>query len=413
MIPGTPFFHRTEYDPGRLGSQIMTDEHDPQTPSSTSSKLRYEVVPWRSPSTFAVPHLLLLVLAVVLLAFALGWLAQWPDKWLENIEWVWTIALGFAMGLLGALAVHRARLRHGGLAALCGLVGGALAVVAMHYWQYRDTLPHYEAMMRRPAATLFAAGVVQRAKQEPRFAFLKLLQVPPPPRPVLTDHLLQSLNAAIEELVAAANVETPLLEKAIECLRQPDKPLPSELTAPADQAAHNVIARFGFVDYMDLKATLGVPLSLPKVRQPIILGHTASLIYWSIEMLIAGGIAAGLFYASSQRPACSNCDNWLDEKPLGRLRLNPDRAVNIFQEGMLIDLAGEDLASPDGAVLVQVGTCADCGEEATITVQLFRMVKNDKGKDDKGQLTELLLYPGSALPVLKAMVELPPSAPPS
>ena len=141
----------------------MTDEHDPQMLSSSSSSFRYEVAPYRAPGTFAVPRLLVCLLTVVLLAFGLGWCVHWLDTWLEKIEWAWTLGLGFAMGLLGATAVHAARVRHGGLAALLGLVGGGLCLVAMHYWKYRDTLPVYDDRARAWAVEVVAADLAARA----------------------------------------------------------------------------------------------------------------------------------------------------------------------------------------------------------------------------------------------------------
>ena len=391
----------------------MTDEHDPQMLSSSSSAFRYEVAPYRAPGTFAVPRLLVCLLTVVLLAFGLGWCVHWLDTWLENIEWAWTLGLGFAMGLLGATAVHAARVRHGGLAALLGLVGGGLCLVAMHYWKYRDTLPVYDDRARAWAVEVVAADLAARANPVgvPGLQRVAPRQTPPSPKPHPPDRIIAIALPVIQEQLSAGKVDKTLLPKAVDFLIGGGRTPAPSLGEPIDDAVRSAVARFGFLDYMNWKATKGVPLSLPKMHKPIHLGYTGSLIYWGIELLIAGGIAAGIFWGVSQQPACSNCDDWLNGKPIGRLRLEPDRGRQVFTQGTLLDLAGEDLASPDGAVLVKVHTCESCGEEAAIIVQLFQMTKNDRGKDEQSQLTEPLVYPGSALAVLQAMVEPPPAEP--
>src|SRR5262249_28033162 len=114
-----------------------------------------------------------------------------------------------------------------------------------------------------------------------------------------------------------------------------------ELGPEINRAIEAAIERFGFWDYLDWKATEGAPLALPKVRKDIRLGHTGSYILWAIEALVAGGIAAGFMGLRSQRPFCTNCTVWKQERELGRLDLAPERAAAVFTSGALAELASE------------------------------------------------------------------------
>jgi hypothetical protein len=356
----------------------MSADSDTPVPAG-ASPLRFEVTPYQSDGGYSPLGLLVCLGLVFGFAAGLGYLAHFLTSWLPGIEYAVAIGLGFALAGLGSLAGYWAKIRSPAAAGLAGLLGGALTLLAVHYWKYQDGLPalrtdvkHY--VWRRMAL----AGQQQRAgKNKPPFRVREEERGPIP----------ASIARELE----------PVLRKPVK---------DDEVNRAVDEA----VARFSFWDYMDWKATEGAPLALPKVRKEIRLGHAGSYILWAVEALVIGGIAAGIMALRARRPFCPACNVWKQERPLGRLRLDPPRAVALFTSGTLAELAGEDLARDDGPVQVSVHTCPLCEEEAPADVKLTHVVKTDKDKEQTSELAHLT-YPGPAVRVLEALfapLEPPP-----
>jgi hypothetical protein len=211
--------------------------------------------------------------------------------------------------------------------------------------------------------------------------------------PVLVAHYKEKPEALLKVANAIKN-------------RQP----PPEMDAKPRAALQDAIARFGFFDYLDWKATRGARLTLPKMRKPITLGYTATLIYWAAEALLVGFAAAAVMVLYSRSPYCTACDRWKESRELGRLVLPRDRALEVFGSGAIVALAGENLLNPDGPLRVTVLSCPQCATEAPIEVKLAEVSKNDKDKDTVTELVQLT-YPGPALRVLEALFVVPEKPP--
>ena len=67
-----------------------------------------------------------------------------------------------------------------------------------------------------------------------------------------------------------------------------------------------------------------------------------------------------------------------------------------------MSLAGEDLAEPEGAILLKVSSCSECGDEAPIVVTVVQVIPKGK-KEEKKNLTAPLVYPGSYVEYVQAI----------
>ncbi len=92
--------------------------------------------PYRPDGGFSLLRLPILFGALALAAIAFGWLASFIGQWFYVVFiFPLVVASGVAMG--GAWGAMLARMRNPLLGGLAGLLGGALAIVAMHYFKYQ------------------------------------------------------------------------------------------------------------------------------------------------------------------------------------------------------------------------------------------------------------------------------------
>jgi hypothetical protein len=377
----------------------MSGDADAAVPSGASS-FRFDVTPYESDGGYSLPALLVCFALVFAFAIGLGYLAHFPDNWLPGIEWVVALGLGFILAGLGCLAVGSTRVRSAGTAGLAGLLGGVLALGAMHYWNYQDYLGTLDGEVKKYVAGQVAfEAVAQVGPKGMPIRVNPVLVDPRRTRSVIPDRIAAEVKPVIRKQVEAGQLALPALQQALG-LRKEDPP--PNLGPEVNAAVAAAIRDFGYWEYLDWRATQGADLALPKVRKNINLGYTGSYILWAVEALIVGAIAAGFMALRSQKPFCTACNLWKEERSLGRLDLDAARAQEIFSSGALAELAGEDLARKDGSLGVTIRVCGRCLEECPVDVRLTQFTKK-KDKEESSELAHLT-YPGPALRVLEALL---------
>ncbi|MGE0529426.1 MAG: hypothetical protein AB7P49_20410 [Bdellovibrionales bacterium] len=110
---------------------------------------RFEAVPYRAEGGHNLPGLILVLAFCLGGGVPAGLLGGWIGQWFYLIV-VFPIAIGAVVGFFGALAADWGKLRNPSLGMLAGILGGCLAMAAMHYFEFRAFL--HEVEKTNPAA---------------------------------------------------------------------------------------------------------------------------------------------------------------------------------------------------------------------------------------------------------------------
>ncbi len=338
-----------------------------------ATPFRYDVSVYQPPSTFSLSRLLAWFPLVLAYAIACGFVANFCNSLFDEISWVWTFMLGGAVGIFCSIpGIRQPHLRHARLAFLCGALAGALGYVSMHYFAYRDAVPRI-AMQAKLWANFKIANLAKGAgKPAPGV----------PPVELAEEYVPKSLIAALK-----SKIEVKLNAG------QPPQAVRQEAYNFIDQSLDN----FTLSNYLEYRATRGIHLAVINVQGANAVTYSAAIFYWSVEFILVALIGGTIFCAQSQFPCCILCDSWLgSDRALNRLHLKPEPAKLLFENGTLMDLAGADVASPNGSIVIKVNVCPQCGQSAPITVQVFQATVGPKKVEIFQPLTQKLVYPGSA-----------------
>jgi hypothetical protein len=179
--------------------------------------------------------------------------------------------------------------------------------------------------------------------------------------------------------------------------------MPPASMSPEFQARlRHAVENLSLMEYLDWKARLGVPVRFPRARKPITLPIWGAWLYWFTEALalaVAAGIA-GVYRA--RQPFCQECGRWKENKVLGKVRLLPHQAIEIFSTGDLARLADDDLIGPDGETRLSLAVCPHCRGDATIDLR----VEEEKSVGNNQKIYRLLTYqtyPGEALAIFETL----------
>jgi hypothetical protein len=258
------------------------------------------------------------------------------------------IAIGFGMGAVGAWSAKWANLRNPLLGGVAGFIGGAAAMLMMHYFDY------------------------QQLKRE-------VAQINP-------------------DLVEVANLPVDQREAEIELFEEPDEA----------RNAVNALATFG--GFMDYQATEGVEIKGTRGggdSAGMNLGYVGSYIYWIIELLIVAAITFVMVRKQTQQPYCSDCSAWKRYKRLGSFSV-PEQAVAGVNTGDVAALAAAQPHPMDGPLDLSFASCEDCGKAAA-DLKLEALVTDRKGNVNR-KVVAHASWPIEAVPVLRSLFAEAPTA---
>lgn len=107
----------------------------PGVPASTWP--RFDVSTYRPDGGADLPGVVMLISALALVGAVLGFIAHFIAQFFYLII-LFPILIGFGVGFVGAMMVKKGRVRNPWIGGLAGLVGGVLAMLAMHYFDYES-----------------------------------------------------------------------------------------------------------------------------------------------------------------------------------------------------------------------------------------------------------------------------------
>src|SRR5262245_20973987 len=100
---------------------------------------RYTTEPYRAEGGFSVTGLPVLLVIMVAVAGAMGWLASFVRQWFYLVL-VFPAGIGLVLFFTGMAAGKLTRMRSPLMAGLIALIASAVAMVAMHYFDYQRFL---------------------------------------------------------------------------------------------------------------------------------------------------------------------------------------------------------------------------------------------------------------------------------
>jgi hypothetical protein len=301
------------------------------------------VRPYAADGEFSFIGLLTLTLLACVTGVVVGALAGWLSQWFFVVA-IFPLLMGAAIGGVGAYGVKASKARLPFLCGAAGLLGGCVAVLAMHeveYLRFEREMSEIDESVRQVARD-FDELQTRREELDPEFR--KLL-----------DHLQKE-----PEIRAALAVD-------------------------------------GLLQHLDLKARRGVEIGRSSARagqKRMNLGYTGSYIYWAVELLLIAGVAYFVMNDAAAKPFCSACESWKAERHLGTFAGSPPATRPALEEGNLTGLV--EMAGAGDPITATLFECPQCAAQAPVDVRLEHIIVNKKGETSKKKLCQVTL-PGEAL----------------
>ena len=296
--------------------------------------------PFQPDGGCSVGGLILLGGSGVLSGLVLGALAGFVSQWFYLII-LFPVGIGLGVGAVGAFAVKSGKVRMPLLCGAAGFLGGCVAVVAMHYYEYHTF--EEELAEVSPDVRKFAANFDQ----------------------------LQAKRAELSE---------------------EDRALLDDLAK--DPQIREALAVNGFISHLDLMAHRGVTISSKRGQNPINLGYTGSYIYWGVEAFIIAAIAFVFTNGAAAEPFCSQCESWKTGSVVGGFDASITNVKEALGSGDLNFLA--EYATPNTETLpLTLFRCPTCQFESPIDARLETVTVNKKGEKSKSTLCTVT-YPAEA-----------------
>ena len=319
--------------------------------SSQPSPAVYDVRPYKPDGGAEGSGILMLVSALAFVGAALGFAAHWVSQYFYLII-LFPILIGFVVGAVGVRMVRQGRVRNPLIGGLAGFIGGALAMLMMHYFDYRsfrDSLAELDPEWRTIA------------------------QLPAAER--------EQLLAEVEDVA--------------------DR---EQLAAVFRAAA---VGSFG--EYMQYAAHEGVEISSSRGSgNPMNLGYYGTWIYWGIEMLIVAGITYAMVRGSTADPYCRECGAWKEQRTLGGFHgesaASALAATDALESGQLDRFRAAGANNVVGSLPVTASCCPRCAGEIDLKVE--HATVDGKGNVQKKALAHVT-YPRAALDPLSELFSKP------
>jgi hypothetical protein len=155
------------------------------------------------------------------------------------------------------------------------------------------------------------------------------------------------------------------------------------------------------VSFIDQSAVAGVEI-IDRGNKPMNLGYYGSYIYWLLEIVLVAVIAGAIIASRAAEPFCTACQSWKTVRPLGRIQVPRDVALEVITSGELGRLAGHNVGVGPGRLSLEAAVCSDCGSAATVDISFKEVTVDNKGTEKLTKLAHVT-YPGEALPVLEGL----------
>jgi len=316
----------------------------------------FPVKPYRPDGGFSLGGALQLIGFLGLAGIILGAIASFVSRYFYLLL-IFPLAIGFGVGYVGNLCIKRFKIRRPLTCGVAGFVAGGLAMLSMHYFNYR----HFES------------SVVAEVGQE-QFDTMRAI----------------ARNA---DALRANPEAIPEEERAdiLEFLGELDKNEDFRRALLVDSV-------FSFIDY---RAYQGVEISSGrggKRDKGINLGYVGSYIYWVAEALVVAGLAFFTMKGEAAQPFCGACELWKVGEPWGPLS-HAGEIKTALEEGR-VEQFGFDPTSSTHHAVVTAFRCPECGDAGEIDIRIEGMTTNAKGEVQRTQLLQAT-YPGEAYPALE------------
>ncbi len=263
------------------------------------------------------------------------------------------IGIGLLLGWVGSRCIRAFKIRRPLTCGVAGFVAGCLAMLSMHYFDYR----HFEVTLAAEAGEDL--------------------------------ELLQSIARDAERIKANPS-DIPEEQRAdvLAFIGELEK----------DPQLRRALLVDSLWSYLDFSAHQGVELKRG-AGNGINLGYWGSYIYWGIEALIVAGIAFGVMKGAAAEPFCGECIAWKAAETWGPLS-HPEAVEQSLREGR-VEPFESDIAGKGEQVAVTAFRCPTCADAGEIDVRVERLTVNSKGEVQRKRTVQVT-YPAEAYRALAA-----------
>lgn len=322
----------------------------------------FPVQPYVSDGGMSLGGALQLVGTLGLAGMILGGIASFLSRFFYLVL-LFPIGIGLLLGYVGSRCIRAFKIRRPLTCGAAGFVAGCLAMLSLHYFDYR----HFETLRAEDAA-----ADLERLQTIARHA--EQIKAHPSDIP-------EEERADVLEFIGELE-QDPQLRRAL------------------------LVDSLG--SYLDFAAHEGVELN-HGAGKGINLGYWGSYIYWGLEALIVAGIAWGMMQGAAAEPFCGVCLVWKSSETWGPLS-HPEAVEQSLREGR-IERFEFDPAAAGARVEVTVFRCPICKEGGDLDVRVERLTTNSKGEVQRTRRLQAT-YPAEAYAALAAACASPLSEPP-
>ncbi|HQR08864.1 MAG TPA: hypothetical protein PLN21_18735 [Gemmatales bacterium] len=312
---------------------------------------RFDASPYVPDGGFSVVGLLMLFVGLAIAGIIMGVITHYVSRFIYFIL-VFPMLIGFAVGGVGALLVKWGKVRSPWVAGGAGLLAGILAMLTVHYLDYRQFIEEREGLMAN-------IPIMKNAGKKGRELWVNLNAPPGAERDLLKRHL------AVES----------------------------------------------FFDYIDFAAHEGVTIKhgAGNNNGGANLGYYGTYIYWLVETLIVAGIVFGMTRKPAQEPFCNLTNEWKTAKCgdnfLVPIEVGSATAATALKEGDLGKLAeikaqGANSTGQTEPVRLYVLASPNHFDQCTLEAKLVKFVAGKNGQLEEKELA-VATYPASALPAFE------------
>lgn len=301
---------------------------------------RFDATPYVPDGGFSIVGLVILFVGLAAAGIVMGVITHYVSKLIYFIL-VFPMLIGFAVGGVGALLVKWGKVRSPWVAGGAGLLAGILAMLTVHFLDYRQFMEDREA-----------------------------------------DPLLKNVGKNGRNLIAAL---APAGEREL---------IKKEL------AVDNL---FDYIDYAAHRGVT-IQHGAGR-QGGMNLGYYGTYIYWIVEMLIVAGIVFGMTRKPAQEPFCTLTNEWKSAKCGDNffvpIEVGSATAATALKEGDLgklaeIKAAGANSTGQTEPVRLYVLASPNHFEQCTLEAKLVKFVAGKNGQQEEKELA-VATYPSSAL----------------
>lgn len=239
------------------------------------------MIPYRPTGKSDERGILLLLLGGLLAGAAAGAAAHLVGE-LIRLFLIFPLGMGLLVGFVSGLIVEKKRIRAPLAAALVALLGGAAA------WETDFTIGYLRTRARLQEQVRDALRSADSSKQ---------FSTDEEAVKRVVDATL--LRWSRGEEMRGVDVYANLLEQ----------PIDSEDGTRVDPAPRMTAAQ-AYVAYARATARHGTRITRGTRSGGMEFGETGTVVIWFLEILLAGGVAAGMAYGAASKPFCEVCGNW-------------------------------------------------------------------------------------------------------